>query len=38
MAAEGQTDRTVSDLEVSMRQRCITEFLQAEVMAPTDIH
>jgi len=37
-AAEGQTDRTMSDLEVRMRQRCITEFLQAEVMAPTDIH
>jgi len=37
-AAEGQSDRTVSDMKVQMKQRCSTEFLRAEKMAPTDIH
>jgi len=31
MAAEGQ-----SDMGVCMEQRCVTEFLHAEKMAPTD--
>ena len=38
MAAEGQSDRMVSDMEVHMKQRCGTEFLHVEKMAPTDIH
>jgi len=38
MAAEGQSDRTVADREVHMEQRCITEFLHGEKMAPTDIY
>jgi len=38
MAAEGQSDRTVSDREVHMEQRCGTEFPHVEKMAPTDIH
>jgi len=38
MAAEGQPDRMVSDMEVHMKQKCITEFLHAEKTAPTDIH
>jgi len=33
MAAEEQ-----SDMKVHMKQRCVTEFLRAEKMAPTDIH
>ena len=38
MAAEGQSDRMMSDMEVCMEQRCVTDFLHAEKMAPTDIH
>ena len=38
MAAEGQSGRMVSDVEAFMKQRCVTEFLHAEKMAPTDIH
>ena len=38
MAAEGQSDRMVSDMEVHMKQRCGIEFLHAEKMAPIDIH
>ena len=30
MAAEGKSDRMVSDMEVCMKQRCVTEFLYAE--------
>jgi len=37
MAAEGQSDRTASDIEVHMKQRCVTEFLCVEKTAPTDI-
>jgi allantoicase len=33
MTAEGQ-----SDMEVRMKQRCVTEFLPAEKIAPNDIH
>ena len=36
MAAEGQSDRMVSDMEVWMKQWGETEFLHAEKMAPTD--
>ena len=38
MAAEGHSDRMVSDMEVQMKQRCGTEFLHAEKIASTDIH
>ena len=38
MAAEGQSDQTASDMEVHMKERCVTEFLHAEEMAPTDIN
>ena len=37
MAAEGQSDGMVSDMEVQMKQKCVTEFLNAEKMAPTDV-
>ena len=38
MAAEGQSDRMVSDMEVHMKQRCEIEFLHVENMAPIYIH
>ena len=38
MAAEGQSDRMASDMEVHMKQRGGIECLHAEKMAPTDIH
>ena len=38
MAAEGQSDRMLSDMGVHMEQRYGTEFLHAEKMAPMDIH
>jgi len=38
MAAEGQSDKMTSDMEEHMKQRCVTEFLHVEKMAPTDIH
>jgi len=38
VAAEGQSDNKASDMEVWMKQRCVTEFLHVEKMAPTDIH
>ena len=38
MAAKGQSEKMVSDMEVYMEQRCVTEFLHAEKIAPTDIH
>jgi len=37
MAAEGQSGRMVSDLEVCIKQKCGTEFLYPEKMAPVDI-
>ena len=37
MAAEGQSDRMASDMEVQMKQRRVTEFLHANKMAPIDI-
>ena len=36
MAAEGQSDKMVSDTEVCMKKRCVTEFLHAEKMATID--
>ena len=38
MTAVGHSDTMVSDMEVCMNQRCVTEFLHAEKIAPTDIH
>ena len=38
MAAEGQSDKMVSDMEVCMKQKCVIEFLCVEKKAPTDIH
>jgi len=38
MAAEEQSDRMVSDMEVQMEQRCVIELLHAEKMAPDDTH
>jgi len=38
MAEEGQSDKMVSDMEVRMKQRCVTDFLHVEKMPPTDIH
>ena len=38
MTAEGQSDKMVSDMKVRMKQRCVTEFLHAEKIAPNDIH
>jgi len=37
MAAEGHSDKVMSDLKVCMNQRC-TEFLHAEKNVPIDIH
>ena len=38
MKAEGQSDKMASDMEVRMKQRCVTEFLHPEKIAPNDIH
>jgi len=38
MAAEGQSDKLVSDMEVWMKQRGGIKFLHEEKMAPIDIH
>ena len=38
MAAEGQSDRMTSDMEVGMKQRYGTELLHVEKIAPIDIH
>ena len=38
MAAEGHSDRVVSDAKVCMKQKCGAEFLSVEKIAPTDIH
>lgn len=34
----GSHDRRASDMEVHMKQRPVTEFLQEENITPTDIH
>ena len=36
MAAEGQSERMVSDMEVCMKQSCGTKLLHVDKMAPTD--
>ena len=36
-AAEGQSDNMASDMEVHMKQRCVTEQLHAAETAPTDV-
>ena len=38
MAAEGQSDKMASDMEVCTEQRCGTEFLHVDKMALTGIH
>ena len=38
MAAEGQSDKMVSDMEVHMKQRCVTELLHVENIVTIDIH
>ena len=38
MGAERQSGRIKSDMEAHMKQRCGTELLHAEKMAPFDIH
>jgi len=38
MAAEGQSDKGVSDIEVWMKQGGVIEFLYAEKIAPIHIH
>ena len=38
MAAEGQSGKMTSDMEVYMKQRCATEFLYVEKIASIDIH
>ena len=37
-AAEGQSDRMVSEMEVCVKQRYVTEFLHADKKSPIDIH
>jgi len=38
MAAEGQSYRMESEMEVHIKQRCVTEFLHVEKIEPIDIH
>ena len=38
MAAEKKSNKMVSDIEVHMKQRYVTEFLHEEKVSPTDIH
>ena len=38
MAAEGKSNKMMSDMEVHMKQRYVTEFLHVEKIAPIDIH
>ena len=38
MAAERPSDKIASDMEVWMKQRCITEFLKKKKTAASDIH
>jgi len=37
-AREGQSDKMASDLEVRLKQKCVTEFLHGGTITPTDIH
>ena len=38
MAAEAQSDKMASDMEVLMKQGCVTEFLHVEKMASIGTH
>ena len=38
MTAERQSDKMASDMEVRMKQNCVTEFLHAEKITPNVIH
>lgn len=38
LAAEGQSDKMVFDMEGHMKQRCVNEFLPAEKITPTNTH
>ena len=38
MAAKEQSDRTVSDMELWLKERGMMRFLHVEKMAPADIH
>ena len=38
MTGGGWSDRMASDMEMSLKQRCVTEFLYAEKITPIDIH
>ena len=38
MAAEEQSDKTASDMEVHVKQMCVTAFPPMEKIPPTDIH
>jgi len=38
MAAEGQSDKTASDMEVCMKQRGLVELIHAEHIILIDIH
>ena len=38
MAAEGQSNKMVSNVEVCLKQSCVIEFLHAEEVAPTEFH
>jgi hypothetical protein len=38
MTPEGQSYKMVCDMEVQMKQSCVIEFLNAEKIAPIDIH
>ena len=37
-AAEGQSDKMVSDMEVRMKRGCVIKFLHLIKMEPADIH
>jgi len=37
-AAEGQSGKMVSDMEVSVKQRCVNEFLHEEKKERADTH
>ena len=37
MAAAGQSGKMASFVEMRIKERCVTEYLQTEKIAPTDI-
>ena len=38
MAAEGQSDKMMSDIEVHMKQKCVTEFFSEEKITHTEVY